>query len=79
MKTIIFDGWEIGMKKISFYKMLKANSHLSLKESKSVSDRLLQGEIIEIEFETENIAKLIVEESQKFGVKCRLADKQVIN
>jgi len=72
MKKIVFEGWEVGMKKISFYSMLKDNSHLSLKEAKSVSDRLLRGETIEIEFESSDIANFIHGESKKFGVKCRL-------
>ena len=62
------------MKKISFYRMLKDSSHLSLKESKSISDRLLRGDIIEIEFESEELARKIVEESVLLGVKCRLKE-----
>lgn len=72
MKKVIFEGWEVGMKKISFYKMLKNNSHLSLKEAKSVSDRLLNNEVIEIEFENEVIANFICNESLKLGVKCKV-------
>jgi ribosomal protein L7/L12 len=72
MKKIIFEGWEVGMKKISFTKMLKANSHLGLKEAKSINDRLLNNEVIEVEFETEEIAKVIAEESRKLGVICKL-------
>lgn len=74
MKCIIFDGWEVGMKKISFYRRLKANSHLSLKEAKTVSDKLLNDEPIKIEFESEGVAETIVNESKKIGVICRLAN-----
>ncbi len=72
MRKVIFTGWNLGMKKISFTKMLKANSHLSLKEAKSINDGVLNGEIIEVEFENAEIAQLIYNESIKLGVKCQL-------
>ena len=72
MRKIIFEGCNVGMKKISFTKMLKANSHLSLKEAKSVNDRLLNNKVVGVEFENEDIATLLLQESLKLGVKCRL-------
>lgn len=73
MIKIIFEGWDINMKKISFTKMLKSNSHLTFKEAKSINDKLLNNEVVEVVFEDEYVAKLIYHESLKMGVKCRLS------
>lgn len=72
MKTVKFIGWNVGMKKISFYKMLKNESHLTLKESKSISDAILRNEIITITFRNTETALKILEKSKEFGVKCEL-------
>jgi len=72
MRTLKFEGWNIGMKKISFYLMLKNESHLTLKESKSICEGILRSEIIEVTFENEEIAKNILGQSLALGVKCSL-------
>lgn len=75
MNTILFEGWEVGMKKISFYKMLKNDSHLTLKEAKSISDRILNNEVIKVTFETKEMAYKILTQSQDFGIKCKLINR----
>ena len=74
MNTVIFEGWEVGMRKISFSMLLTDNSHLGLKEARSIKDKILANEVVELELETEEIANFIVEESRKLGVKCRLKE-----
>lgn len=74
MKKVAFEGWDVGMKKISFYKMIKSKSHLTLKESKSISDKILRNEIVIVEFENSQIAYEICQEAIKLGVKCKLLD-----
>ena len=66
MRKITFKGWEVGMRKIPFTKLLNEKGQLSLKEAKSIKDRLVNNnEVITVEFENENVARLIYEESQK--------------
>lgn len=61
------------MKKIQFIKLLINKAGFSLKNAKSLKDKLANdNEIIEIEILDENLAKEILDESQKLKVKCRI-------
>ncbi len=73
MAKIIFEDWEVGMRKIPFTKLLNEKAGLSLTEAKKLKDRLVDNnEIIEIEIGDEKLAKEILEEAQKFNVKGRI-------
>ncbi len=74
MTKIIFEGWEVGMRKIPFTKLLNQKAGLSLLEAKKIKDRLVDNnEIIEIEIKEELLAKEILEEALKLKVKGRLS------
>jgi len=73
MTKIIFDGWEVGMRKIPFTRLLNERAGLSLSEAKKLKDKLVDnGEIIEIEIDSEALAREILEEAQKLKVKGRV-------
>jgi hypothetical protein len=73
MVKIIFDGWEVGMKKIPFVKLLNERASLSLTDAKKLKDRLVDGnEIVEIKVINENLAKEILKEAQKLKVKGKI-------
>ncbi len=72
MTKIIFEGWEVGMRKIPFTMLLKEKAGISLKDAKKFKDKLVdENEIFEIEIEDENLAKEILQEARRLGVKCR--------
>ncbi|MDB5258513.1 MAG: hypothetical protein JWM14_3208 [Chitinophagaceae bacterium] len=68
MAKITFESWKPGMKKISFIKLLHEKAELSLKESKSIKDRLVEGEVIEIIISDQCVAREIFFEAQNFNV-----------
>jgi hypothetical protein len=73
MAKIIFEGWEVGMRKIPFIKLLNEKAGLSLKDSQNLKDRLVDNnEIIEIEVPDENLATEILAEAKRLKVKGRL-------
>ena len=74
MKKVVFSGWEVGMRKISFTSLLSQKGNLSLKEASSVKNRILNDEKVTLEFENTEMAKLIYDESKKLGVKCYLKE-----
>ena len=68
---VTFKGWEVGMRKIPFTRLLNEKGQLSLRDAKSIKDRLVNDdEIITVEFEDENLTKLIYEQSKELGVIC---------
>lgn len=72
MSIIIFEGWEYGMQKIPFIKLLNTTAKLSLKESKRIKDLVVDGEIVTINVISENLAYEIIREAIKLGVKCKI-------
>ena len=67
MKKIKFTGWNKNMNKIKFIHLLNEQADLSLKESKEIKDRIVDGEVIEIEVHDEKV-KAIISEATAFGV-----------
>lgn len=73
MAKIIFDGWEVGMRKIPFIELLTKKAKLGLAEAKNIKDRLVnQNETIELEIDDENLAKEILDDAIKLNVKGRI-------
>lgn len=72
MATIIFEGWEYGMQKIPFIKLLNITAGLSLKESKRIKDLVVDGEIITITILSDDLADVIIKQARELGVKCKL-------
>lgn len=67
MKKIKFIGWKKNMNKIKFIHLLNEQVGFSLKESKDIKDRIVNGEVVEIMVSEEKM-NIIVSESIKFGI-----------
>ncbi|WP_313266395.1 hypothetical protein [Sphingobacterium sp.] len=73
---MIFESWDVGMRKIPFTKLLNEKAGLTLQEAKKLKDRLVDNnEIIEVEIDDEILAKAILEEAQKLKVNGRLGSQ----
>ncbi|MGI4752027.1 MAG: hypothetical protein ACRYFB_15445 [Janthinobacterium lividum] len=67
MKKILFTGWRKGMNKIEFIQLLHHSAGVPLRDAKSIKDRIVDGEVIEIEV-NESIAQYIIDGSRQYGV-----------
>lgn len=76
MVKIIFNGWEVGMRKIPFIKLLNEKAGLSLSEAKKIKDRLIDNnEIVVIEIFDEKLANEILVEAKKLKVNGNIISK----
>ena len=67
MPKLSIIGWNDGLQKVSMTKILRSKSGLGLKESKAVTDAVLDGEVIDLEIEDSEIAKELAAELTKIG------------
>lgn len=68
MSTIIrITGWHPGLKKIQMTQLLHANYPLSLGEAKSMTDRVLSGEILTLTLQDSSTARECAHELQVLG------------
>lgn len=73
MAKVIFEGWEVGMRKIPFIHLLHEKAGLSLTESKRLKYQFVNDdEITEITIEDEYLASYILKEAQKLKVRARM-------
>jgi hypothetical protein len=73
MAKIIFIGWQVGMRTIPFIRLLTKKAGLSLANSKKIKDRIVDNnERIEIIIKNDKLAKEILIEAHRYGVKCEL-------
>jgi uncharacterized protein YuzE len=76
MVKIIFESWDVGMRKIPFMKLLNEKAGLTLQQAKTLKDRLVDNnEIVEVEMDDEILAKEILEEAQKLKVNGRIESR----
>jgi ribosomal protein L7/L12 len=47
-RRIVFQGWEIGFQKVNFTKMVREELGLGLFDGKSITDRVLAGDRVEL-------------------------------
>lgn len=77
MVKIVFEGWDEGMRKIPFTKLLNEKAELTLQEAKILKDRLVDNnEVIEVEIDDKILAKEILKEAQKLKVKGRIENRK---
>ncbi|SHG70993.1 hypothetical protein [Flavobacterium defluvii] len=72
MAKVIMESWREGIKMVSLTKLQHEKLGLSLLESKTNADMLLEDQIIILEIEDESVALEFLEEADRFGVNCRL-------
>lgn len=68
------ESWREGLKMVSLTKLQYEKLGLSLLESKTNADMLLEDQIIILEIEDENIAQEFLKEADRFGVNCRIVE-----
>jgi len=67
MRKIRFTSWNKDMNKIKFIHLLNEQTNLSLKESKDIKDRIVNGEVVDVEVDDDKI-DIVISESVKFGL-----------
>ncbi|MFV8324856.1 hypothetical protein [Flavobacterium sp. ZS1P14] len=72
MAKIMLESWREGLEKISLTKLQMDKLGISLKQSKSNVDSLLDDVKVILEIDDENLAKEFLEEAEKIGVNCKL-------
>lgn len=72
MAKVILESWREGLEKISLTKLQMDKLGMSLKESKSNVDALLEDHRIILEIDDENLAIEFFKEAEKIGVNCKL-------
>ncbi len=73
MIKVIFEGWEVGMRKIPFIKLLNEKAGFSLSEAKKMKDDLVDNnKVIVIETDNIDLAKEIFNKAKKLKVIGRL-------
>ncbi|WP_406844602.1 hypothetical protein [Flavobacterium soyae] len=72
MAKVIMESWRYGLQVVSLTKLQYEKLGLSLLESKTNADMLLEDQIIILEIEDENVAREFLEEADRFGINCRL-------
>ena len=75
MKKVKFTGWEEGMKKIPFTKLLHEEGGMTLKDAKEVCDGILNEVNFTIEFKDEKTARRIFNKAIEYKVICELTEK----
>jgi ribosomal protein L7/L12 len=59
MTTVTISGWFYGFQKVNFTKLLKSELGLTLKPAKTITDRILDGELVELEVPDEQVDRLL--------------------
>jgi ribosomal protein L7/L12 len=78
MTTLRIVGWNYGLQKVSMTKTLQKKLALGLKESKQITDAVLDGEIIILEIESEELAEDLANELIKIGAKVEIESNSLI-
>jgi hypothetical protein len=74
MAKVIMESWREGLLKISLTKLQQEKLGISLFDSKTNTDMLLEDQIIILEVEDLVIAKEFLEEAEKIGVNCKIEE-----
>ena len=72
MAKVILESWREGLEKVSLTRLQMDKLGISLKESKSNVDSLLEDEKIILEIDDENLAIEFFKEAEIIGVNCKL-------
>lgn len=73
MKTVRFTGWKKGMQKIKFIQLLNSDAGLSLHESKSIKEDLLDGKLVEVRLAIDTADKVVIR-ALELGVMSEIID-----
>lgn len=68
----MLESWREGLEKISLTKLQMDKLGISLKQSKSNVDSLLDNVKVILEIDDENLAKEFLKDAEKIGVNCKI-------
>jgi hypothetical protein len=68
MAKLILAGWKPGLKKISLTQLIRSQCGLSLADAKLQTDRLLDGERVEIELDDDCDVQEFASQAKRLGV-----------
>jgi hypothetical protein len=74
MTSLTIHGWEPGFRKVSHTVLLQSQLGLSLSEAKAATDRVLLGESVSFELESEEVATLLAQKLVELGARVELAN-----
>lgn len=74
MVKVIMESWREGLLKISLTKLQQEKLGISLADSKTNTDMLLEDQIVILEIEDLKIAKEFLEEAERIGVNCKIEE-----
>ncbi len=75
MAKVRFTGYKDGLQKVSLTKLFRNEANQPLDIAKGKTDRLLDGDSFDVEFETVEQARLFVEKATALGAICRIVIK----
>ena len=74
MAKVIFEGWREGLEKVALTKLQVDLLGMSLRESKTNVDSLLDDKKVVIEIDDLELAHEFMKNADKIGVNCRLIE-----
>jgi ribosomal protein L7/L12 len=72
--TVRITGWRPGLEKVSMTHAIRRASGLDLAESKSCTDRVLEGETVEVKVRDAEAARILAAELQALGALAAVSD-----
>jgi hypothetical protein len=60
------------LKKVSFTNLLRDKANIGLKDAKLIMDRIIEGEVVELNLFDHSIANEIISEANKFGFNAKI-------
>ena len=73
MTTLELAGWRPGLETVELIKAVKAHASRSLSEAKSDVERLLDGEVVVLEFSTNESREAFRKIAEGLGARVRLS------
>ena len=72
MTTVLISGWHYGFQKVAFTRLMKSEMGLTLRPAKTITDRILDGETVELQVQDDQVEHLL-EAMTDLGAICEVA------
>ncbi|HEV3145957.1 MAG TPA: hypothetical protein VGZ47_18875 [Gemmataceae bacterium] len=70
-------GWSRGLKKVEFTKLIREVARMPLSEAHDVVNRLLAGNVVEVEVSSEESAHKLADAAQALGARAECVQTQL--
>jgi ribosomal protein L7/L12 len=70
-------GWKPGLRKVSMTKVLRRSAGLDLAAAKRLTDRVLDGEVVELRFRDGDAARKCAVELEALGAIAEVVDRTI--